>query len=206
MNEPKLGELPMSQGPGSTFKDSQGNTYRIEQDGSRRKLTGNNDTPKKMSWRDRADRAEKMVIALVDERSKLRDLLLESVQQINKHDWSDGEMKLKEFHPYVEIASFARGRPDIEPIPLENLDRAGVRHAKKMTRGMQEAEGGLASWDVWMECGHVASLTNVKDAEQIKPGCEIVCPRCVELLKERGLYEPREDNRAFGSGHIGESE
>ena len=155
--------------------------YVRQGDGSLRRIRPEGSGP--VNWKDRAIKAEKMFLGLLEERKKLQMLLLENCMKLEGYGFTCDGGSLHNCKEFVEIKAFARGVPNITRPPLETMPLNGKRVVKLIkVRG----EGQSKVTDCYLECGH----TKAYPASIKSPGMreEVVCENCVRLLQEYGMF------------------
>jgi len=160
-----------------------GTEYERQGDGSLKK-TKEKGQVKAMNWRDRAIKAEKMFMALLSERKKIQDLILEACVRLEDYDFGCTAGPLKSCDDFLQIKSFARGVPHITRPPLDEMPLDAARVIKGIQINADKKEATY-----FLECGHTIVADNTKEEHKMKQGKSCVCLDCLKLLQERGMYK-----------------
>jgi hypothetical protein len=138
-----------------------------------------------VNWRDRAIKAEKYLVSMVEERKKLQQLILEACVKLREYGFECEAGQLVNCMEFQEIMAFAKGVPHITRPPLETMRLDGRRAVKKMQSHPEEDK-----YYLYAECGHVLEWTTaqVKVAE-VKMNSLVECQLCTAMLKEKGILE-----------------
>lgn len=162
---------------------------------------------KKVDWRKMGQQAGKAFMAMVDERKKIQQLILDACIQIRTKVLDEHKIDLNDYAEFRDISFFARGVPRVEIEPIETLRLDGVRAIKRILSHSVNVE-------LFLECGHVIDVIKADDG--LKDEAErmarknindvVSCSRCVEILKAKGLYHVEEKVGAqavdgTGGGH-----
>lgn len=153
--------------------------YERQKNGELRRMTPKKNEPV-LNWRDRAIKAEKGFLNMIEERKKLQDLLLEACIKLEKYDFTCDAGSLKTCLEFQEIKSFARGVPHIVRPPLDTMLLNGDRTVMSL-KGRPDGH----AMDVFLECGHILELPS-EDAPKINTLTS--CGLCINLLEERGMF------------------
>ena len=173
------------------FKKAMGNVISLsdremvrQKDGSFKSDKRDKSNP--INYRDEADRRGKMVIAMVEERKKLQDLILESCLKLEELGFECEAGPLGNCEEFLQIKSFARGVPHITRPSLESMPLHGVRGVKRI-----ESHPEQDRVSVYLECGHIIEYSNDEYASaDPKPTMQatVPCEICIAMLKEKGVY------------------
>lgn len=138
---------------------------------------------RRLSAKERVDKAEAGFRALVEERKKLEQLILDSCIKLKDMDFveSTSGMKLENAQSFKDIMTFARGTPNLHIPLLESLDMDGYRYVRKY----RSTEG--IGHEIQLECAHTLRLG--PEEKLPKKDQRVECPRCIAMLKERGSYK-----------------
>lgn len=193
---PLTPELKAELGIGGAVKEdirvmSDGRRYRVTKDGPWEKIDDAPGTIKGMPWNERALRAERVAKLMIEERERLKDVLLNSCGNLRACKFSCESGPLEDSPDFIMIEAFAKGIPgDVRPV-LASLRKDGIRAVEK-----------IKDSEIMLECWHRYGLQEMTATLHD----EVECPKCVELLKARGWYEaakevvPAECNDAEGKG------
>jgi len=138
---------------------------------------------KRISSKERVERAEAAFMSLLEERKKLEQLILDAcirLQDMGFTEPSSG-MKLENAAAFKDLLTFAKGTPDIYVPLLDSLDKDGKRFVKRWRTTENIGH------ELQLECGHSLRLSlsqKLPEKDQ-----RVMCDRCIAMLKERGDHE-----------------
>lgn len=170
---------------GDTLEMSDGSEYERQTDGSLKK-TGQAEV-KGFSWQRRAIRAEKAFVAMVEERKKIQNLILEACLKLEGYGFECIAGSLNNCEEFLQIKAFARGVPRITRPPLEGMSLDGKRAVKAIHVSKEEY-----ATEYFLECGHAIKIPNADakhDKFRYKVNDVVQCGECTILLRARGMYE-----------------
>jgi len=106
---------------------------------------------KKMSVRARLVKAENMVVALVEERTVIRDLIMDRLWKLTQLGFTavDGDldvesvMKLEDTQAFRELGAFAQGVPD----EVQRIVHADKLHQEETAKKIKEQEDDRGKYD-----------------------------------------------------------
>jgi hypothetical protein len=172
-------EIPL---PDNVIKLHDGTEYQKQKDGSLKKIKDKGEV-KALNWQQRAIKAERAFLALLEERKKLQDLILESCIKLGSYGFECKAGPLETCEEFIQIKAFARGTPHVTRPPLDSMPLDGMR----LIKAIHVPQEDRMQTEYFLNCGH-SIKTSVVDSSWTING-EVKCAKCLELLKERGMYQ-----------------
>lgn len=153
--------------------------------------------------RERVARAERAFVAMVEERKKVQNLLLEACLKLEKYNFTCEAGPLANCKEFRDIKAFARGVPEVVRPPLESMPLNGKRWIKASKTAV--GENKIPQTTITLECGHEYTFTPIVDRpsisetmtsggrlevprERLKNGERLGCQSCIDLLQAREMY------------------
>ena len=139
-----------------------------------------------INWKERAEKAEKFFVQMVEERKKIQELIHEACLRLEKYGFKCDAGPLETCTDFRDIKAFAVGIPHVVRPPLEAFSYDGKRLIKRT-----QTVGDTDRIDVVLECGHIIDMSKAVADIPPKPKVGILwaCELCTDMLKEKGLYE-----------------
>jgi len=162
-------------------------TMKRKPDGSLKSDKVKGGKRKPVNWREEADRRGNRLIAVVQERQILQQLLLQHCLQLEKYGFECEAGSLENCEDFQQIKAFAAGVGHIKMPLLEEMPKHGVRGIKRIVFEHEENEV-----HVYLECGHIPTMDReYYDSLEEKPtiNATMPCDICIELLQAKGIYE-----------------
>lgn len=151
---------------------------------------------KPINWRDEADRRGNRLIAVVNERKLMQQLLLQHCLNLEKYGFTCDAGPLEMCEDFQQIKSFAAGVGHIKMPLLEDMPKHGVRGIKRVVFEPENETLG-PQVHVYLECGHIPTMDRKHyDEMDEKPrvNATMPCDLCTEMLKAKGIYENPQDS------------
>jgi len=139
---------------------------------------------KPINWKEEADRRGNRLIAVVEERKKIQELILECCIQLENCGFECEAGSLSNCDHFMQLKAFARGVPHITRPRLEEMPLSGMRAVKRVEAGSSDKPA-----NIYLNCGHILEVEQSELEGNYKLHDEAPCPMCMEMLNAKGILE-----------------